>query len=390
MQLRLATLNVWALPEPLSVDPLRRVRAIGERLPSLSADVIAFQEVWFARARRILVEAGRRAGLSHAWSPEAQLGGSGLLVLSRLPIERAELSTFVLRGLPEQVTHGDYYGGKGYVRLRLATPAGPVSIVDTHLHAQYTAEASRAYVAHRAGQAVQLAVGTGAVEEPLIAAGDFNFIPGSDEHSVLTGLTGLRDLAHEVGGAEPTVLRSNPFRASSRKPDRRIDYVFVRDGSAAAVLARSAERIFAGRFGSERLAFSNHAGVLVELEIGTTNPAPRWQPNPGSIERALELLAAGRASAVQRQRERRAYTATGLGAAALVAVGDRRIRAGTSRRRFLRGGLQLAAAAALAPSVGCALLSEVFVPEEIRAYDRLARALETLRVAETLDRVETA
>jgi hypothetical protein len=66
-----------------------------------------------------------------------------------------------------------------------------------------------------------------------------------------------------------------------------------------------------------------------------------------------------------------------------VAIGDRRVaRRRASRRGFLRAGLQAAAAAALAPSLGCSLLSEVFAPDELRAYDTLARALDQLALAQ--------
>ena len=46
-----------------------------------------------------------------------------------------------------------------------------------------------------------------------------------------------------------------------------------------------------------------------------------------------------------------------------------------SRRRLLRGSLQCAALAALAPGVGLSILSEMFVPSEIRAFDALANRL---------------
>jgi endonuclease/exonuclease/phosphatase family metal-dependent hydrolase len=377
MLLRVATLNVWGLPEPLSVDPLRRLRAIAERLPEIGADVVAFQEVWFADARRVLRDGGSRAGLAHAWAPDAAIGGSGLLVLSRLPIAEAALAPFALRGLPERVTHGDYYGGKGYVRVRLDTPAGPLTLVGTHLHARYAGDVRHAYLAHRAGQVVQLALATAAIEHPLIAAGDFNFTAESDEHHLLTGLAGLRDLADEIGRAQPTVLRANPFRAHSTKPDRRIDYVFARDGRQSRVRAQSVRRIFANRFGDGRLAYSNHAGVLAELAIEPETRPTGWSPSGSAIQTAQRILAAGRAAAERRQAEQRTVTGAGLGVAALAALGDRRLP-GVSRRRVLRAGLQIAAAAALVPSVGCSLLSEVFVPDEIRAYDRLARALASL------------
>ena len=64
MQIRVATLNVWGLPSPISPDGAARMRAIGRRLPHLGVDVVAFQEVWTADARHILLREGRTAGLT--------------------------------------------------------------------------------------------------------------------------------------------------------------------------------------------------------------------------------------------------------------------------------------------------------------------------------------
>ena len=61
MRIRVATLNAWALPEPLSLDVEPRLRAIGAKLRELEADVVAFQELWTAAARSRLVAAGRAA-----------------------------------------------------------------------------------------------------------------------------------------------------------------------------------------------------------------------------------------------------------------------------------------------------------------------------------------
>ena len=134
-------------------------------------------------------------------------------------------------------------------------------------------------------------------------------------------------------------------------------------------------RIFDGSIDAGALAYSNHAGVLAELTIGPAPTAPRWRPNESSIAMARELLASGRAEAQRRRTEQRVFTGAGLGLATLVALGDRHLSQ-ASRRRFLRAGLQVIAAAALAPSVGYSLLSEVFAPAEILAYERLTRELE--------------
>lgn len=347
-------------------------------MATLPADVLAFQEVWFPQAREILLAAGRRVGLRHAWSPDGRLFSSGLLVMSRLPIEEASLTHFALSGRPERVTQGEYYGGKGYVRARLATPAGPVSVVDTHLHAGGAGDVKSAGLPYRVGQEVQLALAMRAFDEPLITAGDFNFTDAGREHAVWTGLSGLRDLAQEAGHPQATALRSNPFRRQSRRPDHRIDYVFGRDGRRTRVRVHSVRRVFDEPLDGGRLAYSNHAGVLAEVSIEPTPDIFRWHPTPQAVATARGVLARGRSAAERRRAGERTVTGAGLGLAALVAAGDRRLTA-TTRRRFLSAGLKVVAAGALAPSVGCSLLSEVFVRDEIRSYDRLSRALERVQ-----------
>jgi len=378
LRIRIATLNAWGLPEPLSQDPVARMRSIGERLPALSLDAMAFQEVWTAGARKQLRRAGVEAGLEHTWGPDARFGGSGLLLLSRWPILVSEHADFSLRGHPEQVTHGDYYGRKGYVRLRLATPAGPVSLIDTHLHARYARDVDHEYVPQRVGQIVQLALGAYAVTDPLVAVGDFNFTDRDIEHRLLTDLTGLRDVATELHSPEPTVLRSNPLRRS-QKPDRRVDYVFARDGHGRRAVARSIERIFDDPppEGAGVRGYSNHAGLLAEIEISPAAQAsPSWRPRDASIALAQSLLERGLEVARERRDGGRVVTGAGLGFAALAAVGRRNLP--SSRRRFLRAGLSGLALMALTPTLAGSALSEFFAPDEIRAYENLSRDLERL------------
>ena len=74
MRIRVATLNVWALP-PLAPSVGPRMRAIGRRLASLDLDAMALQEVWTEGARERLIAAGPEAGLPHAWHHPAAFGG---------------------------------------------------------------------------------------------------------------------------------------------------------------------------------------------------------------------------------------------------------------------------------------------------------------------------
>ncbi|HKJ24105.1 MAG TPA: endonuclease/exonuclease/phosphatase family protein, partial [Myxococcota bacterium] len=119
--LRLATLNVWALPAGIARDVAPRMDAISARLAELELDAAALQEVWTEEARAALVEGGRRAGLLHAWHRPEAFGGSGLLLLSRRPLGDPTFQAYTLRGLPQRIQHGDYWGGKGFVVATLDT-----------------------------------------------------------------------------------------------------------------------------------------------------------------------------------------------------------------------------------------------------------------------------
>jgi len=379
MQIRVATLNVWALPEPFGRRVRQRMRAIGAALSSLDLDVIAFQEVWTAEARGILLRTGREAGLTHAWYNDTSLGGSGLLVLSRLPIEEVRFEGFVLPGRPQRLDHPDYYGGKGFAHVRLATAAGPVTFVNTHLHARYGGDVPHEYLAYRIGEIVQMAMHMAVAREPLIVAGDFNFREGDPEYRVLTGLTWMRDVAAELGRPEPTIFRDNPFRAGRRKPDRRVDFLFVRDGSQLGVRARETRRVFDEAFelGGKPASYSDHAGVLAEIEIGRSAPAPAPAFDSEAAGLASRLLADGRRLAERQRRGDRTLAGIGLGTALLAAASVRHQR--VTRRRLLRAGLQGAGILALTPSIGLSLLSEVFTPDELRAFDNLTAFLDRAR-----------
>jgi len=176
------------------------------------------------------------------------------------------------------------------------------------------------------------------------------------------------------------VLRGNPYRAHSSNPDRRKDYVLARDGGDAAVVAHSVQRVFDEPFdlGGNPASYSNHAGVLAELEIvpGAARPTP--PPSARAIALATQILREGRREAKQRRRGDRAWAGVGLGAATLASLGARSPR--VSRRRLLRTALQAGALLALTPGVGLSIVSELLAPEDLRAFDQLALRLTQLRV----------
>lgn len=374
MRIRVATLNVWALPPPFGEHVSERMAAIGRHIRDFEADLVSLQEVWTTSARETLIAAGQTAGMAHSWHNEASLGGSGLLVLSRFPIDSAQFERYSLRGLPEEVG-GDFYGGKGFVRLLIGTANGPIALLNTHLQARYPKRVQHEYLALRTGQIVQLAVGTLHLEIPVIATGDFNFNETDSGHRVLTGLTGFRDLAAESNQRQPTVYRQNAYRRGRSKPDKRIDYVFARNGSAHAVRTRWIRRIFdqAVEIDGRPASYSNHAGLLADLEIIPELGSGPGLPNADAVALARTLLAQGRDEARIRQQGQRSWATVGVAGAVAARAGVRGLS--TTRRRFLRQALRGSALLSLTPAVGLSILSEFFVPDELRAFDDLTAKL---------------
>jgi endonuclease/exonuclease/phosphatase family metal-dependent hydrolase len=382
MRIRVGTLNAWGLPEPLGRDVSARIEAIGQRLPSLHLDVIAFQEVWTSDAARRLREAGRRAGLPHSWFDEGTFGArtvGGLLVLSRFPIDRVDFERFALRGEPKRVVADlEYLSGKGFAMVRLETPEGPLTVVDTHLHARYGGYASHEHVPHRTTQAVQLAARLFDHPEPLLAVGDFNFLEGEIDYRVLTDILGLEDVAVRLGKRFNTTLHSNPYR----KPtgiDKRKDYVFARSGAERTLIPRRIELCFDDvlDFEGERASYSNHAGLVATLELAAGPPTARPDPPSWVFDVAADAIQEGERLAEAGRRDDRWASGIGLGlaAAAVLGAAPRRM----SRRRVLRGFLAAGGLVALTPGVGLTIATEVFLPDEIAAFRRAADQLARLR-----------
>ena len=370
------------MPEPFAKDVIPRMEAIGERLNQLSADIIAFQEIWTSAARDCLVRAGIRAGFIHRWHTSDTLGGSGLLVLSRLPILESQFEPFALRGSPEQLDNGEYLSGKGFVRLRIQGPTGTFSLLNTHLHARYNSRASHQFTPVRIGQIVQLAAHASDCEEPLLMVGDLNAKEDAPEIAVLSGLTGMRDSAADLDQRSHTILSHNPYRIDTQV-DRRIDYVFYRSGVGQHVEPLRAVPAFDDLFelNGRSVTYSNHAGVMASFEIVDRAESMTRQLNRKVVGLASKILASGRREAELRREHNRMLSGTGLACAVVAATCGR--SEVVSRRGFLHRALQGAALVSLTPGVGYSMLSEFSIPDELDAFDKAVASLD--RIAESIE-----
>lgn len=374
MQLRLLTLNVWGFPAPVSRIPDARMRAIGERLPEFALDAAAFQEVWTPSARAELVAAGQRAGLEHSWYRDDLTANSGLLILSRWPMREIQFEPFAVCGLPQRLTHLDYYGGKGFVSAVLDTPEGELQLLNTHLHAAYGSVGFEdEYIGHRMAETVEIALAVALSERPVALLGDLNSYHYRGELNVLRHTTGLVDVARAVGHEQATIVPDSPFRPEENAPGPRIDYVLARSGTQLGLAPVDARRVFAEEFeyDGETVTYSDHAGVLGVLELGGSGE-PLPAPDPANITRARRTLVHGKHIATARRRRQRTVAAGGAALGLASAVASR------TRRGVLRALALGVSGALLIPSAGMLALGELFTPVELKGYASVERKLARL------------
>jgi hypothetical protein len=297
--------------------------------------------------------------------------------MSRRPILEARFDPYSVCGLPERIDHADYYSGKGFALLRLESATGPFWLVNTHLVAQYSSDDTDLYRGQRVGQIVELASAVVPEPLPVVALGDFNVREDGGLYDIWTGLSGARDVAVELDRRQATVLADNPYREGSAA-DARIDYGFVRDGVRGRWRPRAIERVFdePRDFGGEPGAHSDHAGLLLELDL-LAEPGRRPRPAGRALEAAARWLDRGRDAALGRQRSRRSLAVgsfvAGCGAAGVAVAPP------LQRRTFLKMGAAGAALAGLGGAVGFGAMAEHFAPEELDGFGRVTQALARLQ-----------
>ena len=180
LRLRVVTWNLWGI---LWLTPRRaeRMQVIALEIVKMKPDIVGFQEVFVQSDRDLLTSALREAGLPHARYFPSGLVGSGLLLVSRYPIESDGFIRYAENGRPEAVHHGDWWAGKGLSLSTLRLPKGSLLYVgNTHMHAGYR---GHPYHATKLAQAQQLIPWARRVQEtnaPALWLGDWNNKPNND------------------------------------------------------------------------------------------------------------------------------------------------------------------------------------------------------------------
>jgi endonuclease/exonuclease/phosphatase family metal-dependent hydrolase len=217
--LRIITWNVWGRYGPWP----EREAAIVATLRDASPDIVVLTESWAKGDDSQCARLGGPLGLPHhvfsgVTAQEDRAALSGVAVMSRWPIRRESGLAF------------------GSARVQFAELSGPRGLIQVYGlvmdawwfdESRARQDAVRGLLAHVNEHQDRQA--------PLIACGDFNTDPDSDEIRMLTGraaapVPGLSFYdAWEVAGPPApghTWSNSNPWATQLLWPNRRIDYIF--------------------------------------------------------------------------------------------------------------------------------------------------------------------
>lgn len=177
-----------------------RLAEIGRKLALASPvpEVVGLQECWTQEDYQSIRRQTKHI-LPYGKYYYSGIFGGGLAILSKWPIEESSMVRFSLNGRPTAFFRGDWFVGKGVAcaRIRLGLRSEDVvEVFCTHLHAPYESEPNDSYLCHRTAQAWEIAkLMRGAAERGhlVLGLGDFNMVPLSFAHQLITGYASVRD-----------------------------------------------------------------------------------------------------------------------------------------------------------------------------------------------------
>ena len=248
-----------------------RAEAIADRLSSLDADLVALQEVWTEPDRERLAKASplahaiRADPLAGDPSGYAVEGATGIMLLSRWPF----LATSIV-ALPS------YFARRGAIVAEVDAPAGPITVIATHLAADIRNVEHRdptGWEGEHRKQVRQILRLTAEAAGPVILAGDLNCGPlRSDGHAEFLSnyemlRAGFETSAFADDPASPCTWCADnplvPFETSSI-----LDHV-MESGFTPLEWRRVLDEPVTvdGDDGPVRTTLSDHYGVAVTLQL---------------------------------------------------------------------------------------------------------------------------
>ncbi|KAM5356034.1 hypothetical protein ACJ41O_002680 [Fusarium nematophilum] len=238
-ELNLLTLNCWGL---LHISTLRtpRLDEIGRQLALLAPapHIVALQECWTQDDYQA-IRHHTRLILPYGKFYHSGAFGGGLAILSRWPIEESTMFKYPLNGRPTAFWRGDWYVGKGVACAKIRF--GPrrkdvIEVFNTHTHAPYEPEPTSTYICHRTAQAWELSkLLRGAAERGhlVIAMGDFNMLPLSLAHRLITAHAPVRDVWRVLHPDSALGPAHHPSEKARRRPIPTADFNLLENGATS-------------------------------------------------------------------------------------------------------------------------------------------------------------
>ncbi|MCQ9131848.1 endonuclease/exonuclease/phosphatase family protein [Streptomyces hilarionis] len=251
--IRLLTMNAL-----FTGDVPARLRALAAALDRSDYDIVCLQEVMYRRHARLIRHAA--PGYRYLACSGTVLLRGGLVMLSRWPISRYRFVRYPTTG----PVRGELLMRKGAQVASVATPAGELAVVNTHLSANRDDDWSptNRYTRIAAGELARLGALITAIDPslPVAVMGDLNLPRDSATLTDFLTAAGLSDIL--AGDGRPT------YRPTPRWPSPpALDHILIR-AAAGETLTGSADFVFQDKvtLGEGRRAYlSDHYGVQAEL-----------------------------------------------------------------------------------------------------------------------------
>jgi endonuclease/exonuclease/phosphatase family metal-dependent hydrolase len=263
-KLKILTYNVKFLPRFLvhiRHHPLKRAPLIADAILSDSVDIVVLQEVFDARARKILEKKmtyhfpyiiGPGANRPKGWKR-----GSGVMVLSRFPLKPLEKTVY------SQCKKIDCVARKGVMAVQVDFNGQILQVFGTHMQSEGSVPLMM--LQHKEfGEVLRQYSQQGV---PQISLGDFNT---AKEDTVL-----YRNLLKELQSEDGDLIGDLPFTFDHTQNDMDyskdkpgvIDYVFYKGNGVPLQRATREVRIYRKRWSKHNQDLSDHFAVLAHFEF---------------------------------------------------------------------------------------------------------------------------
>ncbi|KAI4191095.1 MAG: hypothetical protein L6R41_000316 [Letrouitia leprolyta] len=223
LTINILTFNCWGL-KYLAKWRNERLEEIGRSIAVTvpTPEIVGLQECW-TQEDYLAIRRHTCQILPHGKFYYSGIFGGGLAILSKWPITESNMVRYPLNGRPTAFFRGDWFVGKGVACASIQIGSGRENVVEvfcTHLHAPYEREPNDSYMCHRTAQAWEIARLMRAAAERghgIIGLGDFNMVPLSLAHQLITTHAPVQDVWRVLHPESSLGAASQPAEKERRK-----------------------------------------------------------------------------------------------------------------------------------------------------------------------------